>query len=108
MATTALVLAILFWPLGIVFGHIARHQIRRSGEGGAGRALAALIIAYLWGAVAIVLIASAIVAAHSGGFNNLTTLQKSVTQQLDANLQNASSGAYAPGTTVTSTLCVHQ
>ncbi|MHB8450789.1 MAG: hypothetical protein ACYDAQ_10145, partial [Mycobacteriales bacterium] len=55
-----------------------------------------------------VLIASVIVAAHSGGFNNLTTLQKSVTQQLDANLQNASSGAYAPGTTVTSTLCVHQ
>ena len=47
MAIAALVCSLLFPPLGIVFGHIARWQIRRSGEGGRGLALAALIIGYV-------------------------------------------------------------
>jgi hypothetical protein len=47
MAIAALVCSLLFPPLGIVFGHIARWQIRRSGEGGRGLALAALIISYV-------------------------------------------------------------
>jgi uncharacterized membrane protein YidH (DUF202 family) len=33
--------------LGIIFGHIARSQIRRTGERGAGLALAGLIIGYV-------------------------------------------------------------
>ena len=39
MAVVALVSALVFAPLGIVFGHIALSQIRRSGEEGHGPAV---------------------------------------------------------------------
>lgn len=106
MAILSLVFAILFWPLGIVFGHIARHQIKRRGERGKGLSLAGLIISYIWGAFAILIIVVALNTAS--GFNNLSTLQDSVTQQVDGNLSNPSNPAYSPGTTVKSTLCVHE
>lgn len=47
MAVLSLVFAFLFWPLAIVFGHIARKQIARTGEGGRGLATAGLAIGYL-------------------------------------------------------------
>lgn len=47
MAILALVLAFFFSPLGIIFGHIARKQIRQSGEQGDGLALAGMIIGYV-------------------------------------------------------------
>ncbi|MDR1823813.1 MAG: DUF4190 domain-containing protein [Bifidobacteriaceae bacterium] len=48
MAIAALVLAFFFPPLAIVFGHIARGQIRRTGESGDGLALAGLIMGYIF------------------------------------------------------------
>ena len=40
-------LVFVFFPLGIIFGHVARGQIKRTGEGGQGLATAALVIGYL-------------------------------------------------------------
>ena len=58
----------VFGPLGtipaIVFGHIARGQIRRTGEQGAGLALAGLILG--WGAVilgVIIVVVALVIAA---------------------------------------------
>lgn len=48
LAVLGLVFSFFIGILGIVFGHIARAQIRRTGEGGAGLALAGLIIGYVW------------------------------------------------------------
>ena len=48
MAVVALVSALVFAPLGIVFGHIALSQIRRSGEEGHGLAIAGLVIGYIF------------------------------------------------------------
>ena len=48
MAIAALVGALLFAPLGIILGHIARSQIKRTGEGGRGLATAGLIIGYIF------------------------------------------------------------
>ena len=53
MAIAALILALVFYPLGIVFGHVARRQISRTYEGGSGLATAALIIGYLQLAVMV-------------------------------------------------------
>jgi Domain of unknown function (DUF4190) len=106
-AIVAFVFAFLFWPLGIILGHVARHSIRRSGERGGGLALAALIISYIWGAAVIVIVIAVIAAPSSSGFNNLSTLQNSVTQQVNNNLNNSSNAAYSPGTSATSALCVH-
>lgn len=53
MAIAALILAFVFYPLGIVFAHIARGQIKRTREGGRGLATAALIIGYLQLAVTV-------------------------------------------------------
>lgn len=47
-AIAALVFAFLFAPVGIILGHVARGQIKRSGEGGKGLATAALIIGYVF------------------------------------------------------------
>ncbi len=49
--------------LGIVFGHVARHQIKRTGEGGSGLALAGLVLGYLGLAAIAVFITFMIVAA---------------------------------------------
>ncbi len=54
LAITSLVLAFLIAPLAIPFGHIARSQIRRTGEQGSGMALAGLIIGYVWVGMVIV------------------------------------------------------
>jgi hypothetical protein len=46
LAIVALVGVFFFLPLGIIFGHLARGQIRRTGESGKGMATAALVIGY--------------------------------------------------------------
>jgi len=53
MAIAALILALVFYPIGIVLGHVARGQIKRTGEGGRGLATAALVIGYLQLAVTV-------------------------------------------------------
>ena len=47
-AVLALVFGILGGLLGIVFGHIALSQIRRTGEGGRGIAIAGLVLGYIY------------------------------------------------------------
>jgi hypothetical protein len=48
LAILALVLAFVISPGGIILGHIALGQIKRTGEGGRGLALAGLIIGYVF------------------------------------------------------------
>jgi hypothetical protein len=48
----------------IVFGHLARHQIKRTGEQGAGLALAGLILG--WAAVVLAVLLIVGVAAVAG------------------------------------------
>ena len=47
MAILSLVFAFILSPVGIAFGHIAKRQIRQTGEGGSGLATAGLVISYL-------------------------------------------------------------
>jgi hypothetical protein len=53
MAILSLIFAFVFAPLGIVFGFIARSQIKRTGEGGDGLALAGLILSIAFTALTI-------------------------------------------------------
>lgn len=48
MAILALVFAFVFAPAAIVLGHIARKQIKQTGEEGDGLALAGLIMGYVF------------------------------------------------------------
>ena len=54
MAIASLICALVFAPLGIVFGHISLSQIKRTGEEGRGLAIAGLVISYLVTVVTIV------------------------------------------------------
>jgi hypothetical protein len=56
MAILAIIFGIFVSILGIVFGHIALSQIRRSGEGGRGLAITGLIFGYVGIVAAIVLL----------------------------------------------------
>lgn len=53
MAIAALVCSLVLAPLGIVFGHIALSQIKRTGEEGRGLAIAGLVIGYVFTAIAV-------------------------------------------------------
>lgn len=55
MAIAALILTFVFTPLGLIFGYIARGQIKRTGEGGAGLATAAIIISWIFIAVPVII-----------------------------------------------------
>jgi hypothetical protein len=66
MAIAALILVFVFFPIGIVLGHVARGQIRRTGEGGRGLATAALIIGYLQVAVMVGVVAVAAILVAVG------------------------------------------
>ena len=63
---------VMLWPLAtipaVVLGHVARHQIRRTGEQGAGLALAGLILGWIGVGFALLAIVGIvlIVAATSG------------------------------------------
>jgi hypothetical protein len=66
MAIAALILVFLFYPIGIILGHVARGQIKRTGEGGRGLATAALVIGYLQLAVTVGVIAMAVILVALG------------------------------------------
>lgn len=61
LAIVALVLGFVFPIGGIVCGHIARSQIKRTGEGGDGLALAGLILGYVFTALTLLIIVGYIV-----------------------------------------------
>lgn len=62
MAVLALVFAFVFWPLAIVFGHVAHKQIARTGEGGRGLATAGLVIGYIFLGITLLAIVAFVVA----------------------------------------------
>ena len=66
LAIAALILVFFFFPLGIILGHLARGQIRRTGEGGRGLATAALVIGYSPIIIAIVVFIGAAILVALG------------------------------------------
>jgi peptidyl-prolyl cis-trans isomerase B (cyclophilin B) len=56
MAILALVFGFVFSLLGIIFGHIALGQIRRTGEGGRGLAITGLVFGYVGVGVTVILL----------------------------------------------------
>ncbi|SCG46054.1 DUF4190 domain-containing protein [Micromonospora inositola] len=68
MAILSLVFAFVFSPVGIVLGHIAKKQIRRTGEQGSGLATAGLVLSYIFTILGILslIVFVFIVAANSG------------------------------------------
>jgi uncharacterized protein DUF4190 len=59
-AIAAFVLSLLVAPLGVVVGHVARIQIRQTGESGDGLAIAALVLGYLGTIGLVILIVSTV------------------------------------------------
>ena len=55
MAIVALVSSLIVPPVGIVCGHIALSQIRRTGEEGRGMAIAGLVVGYIYTAFLVLM-----------------------------------------------------
>ncbi|HEU4346460.1 MAG TPA: DUF4190 domain-containing protein [Actinoplanes sp.] len=66
MAILALVFAFVFSPIAIVFGHVAKKQIRRTGEQGEGLATAGLWLGYIFTGLYVAFCALWIVLAALG------------------------------------------
>lgn len=67
MAILSLVFAFVFSPVGIALGHIAKKQIRQTGEQGNGLATAGLVLSYIFTILGILWIVFVfILAANSG------------------------------------------
>jgi hypothetical protein len=67
MAVLALVFAFVFAPLGIIFGHMAKRQIKHTGQGGGGLATAGLVIGYAALAIGVIALAVSLGAGGGGG-----------------------------------------
>jgi Domain of unknown function (DUF4190) len=66
MAIVSLIMAFVMpLPLGIIFGHMAKSQIRRSGEQGSRMANAALVISYAFTVLTVAWVAFMIVMINS-------------------------------------------
>jgi hypothetical protein len=65
LAIAALVSSFFISLLGVILGHIALSQIKTTGEGGRGLAIAALVIGYVAMALAVVIIVIMAAAAAS-------------------------------------------
>ena len=69
MAILALVFAFIFAPAGIVLGHVAKKQIRQTGEQGEGLATAGLWLGYIFTGIMVLYCAGVIVAIIVGAAN---------------------------------------
>ena len=71
MAILSLVFAFVFSPVGIVLGHIAKKQIKQTGEQGDGLATAGLVLSYIFTGLAVLgccaAVAIPIIAGGSSG-----------------------------------------
>lgn len=63
MAIASIICAFLFFPLGIVFGHMSLSQIRRTNEGGHGLAIAGLVVSYVVAVLTVLAVVFTIVFA---------------------------------------------
>jgi hypothetical protein len=66
LAVVSLVLGFVFPPLAIPFGHIARAQIKKTGEFGGDLALAGLCLGYLGTVWTVIAVSAIIIAVQSG------------------------------------------
>ena len=72
MAILSLIFAFVFAPLGIVFGHISKKQIRRTGEGGGGLAPAGLVLGYIFTITWLIsVITLFVLAANNSGSSSM-------------------------------------
>lgn len=67
LAILSLVFAFVFAPAGIVLGHVARKQIRQSGEQGNSLATAGLVLSYLFTALYVIFCCGWLALAIWGG-----------------------------------------
>ena len=73
MAILALVFAFVFSPVAIVLGHMAKKQIRQTGEQGDGLATAGLVLGYIFTGLGVLVcafyvIAAVVVASNAGNY----------------------------------------
>ncbi len=73
MAILSLVFAFFIPLLGIIFGHIAKRQIRERNEQGSGLATAGLIISYIFVGITLLILAFAVIGALLAASNSGTT-----------------------------------
>jgi hypothetical protein len=72
MAILALVFAFIFAPASIFLGHIAKKQIRQTGEQGDGLATAGLVLGYIFTGIGVLFCGLGIIGAIAdAGSNNL-------------------------------------
>jgi hypothetical protein len=72
MAILSLVFAFVFSPVAIVFGHIAKKQIKERGEQGSGLATAGLVLGYIFTGLYVLGCCGFIVAAIASDGSSTT------------------------------------
>jgi hypothetical protein len=87
--------------LGIVFGHIARARIERSGDQGGGMALAGVIVGYVGLGVGVLAVAAVIALAVASSGGDARHEARALAQRIDA-------VALARGTSPRDALVVHR
>jgi len=63
LAIASLICAFVFFPLGILFGHMSLSQIKKTREGGHGLAVAGLVVSYVVAVLTVVAVVATVVLA---------------------------------------------
>jgi ABC-type antimicrobial peptide transport system permease subunit len=66
LAVMSLIFAFLFFPLGILFGHLSNHAAKLASRKRSALAVVGLIVSYFWVAIIVIFIIAGIAGAHSG------------------------------------------
>jgi hypothetical protein len=70
LAILALVFAFVFAPAGVVLGHLAKRQIKATGEHGSGLATAGLVLGYVFTVIGLLACVGLILAVIAAGQSN--------------------------------------
>lgn len=70
MAILSLVFAFVFAPVGIVLGHIAKRQIKQTGEQGEGLATAGLVLSYIFTGLTLIACCIGVIAIFASSGSN--------------------------------------
>ncbi|MEU0496520.1 peptidylprolyl isomerase [Mycobacterium sp. NPDC006124] len=86
LAIASLICAFVFFPLGIVFGHMSLSQIKKTREGGHGLAVAGLVVSYVVAMLTVVAVVATVMLAG---------VLVRYAEEMDANRRSGAPGATA-------------
>jgi len=98
LAVCALIFGILFWPVGIVLGHVSNRAAKRADRKRSILSVMGLVFSYFWISLVAILIVAGIAGAHTGNTAPITLIPPSTSAPATQPVQPSQPAASQPAT----------